>query len=349
MNPASCPTGVSKRERILLGHGSGGRLTEELVRQVFLPALGNPTLAQLSDSAVLAQPNGRLAMTTDSFVVKPLIFPGGDIGSLAVHGTVNDLAAVGARPLALSASFVLEEGLPIDDLQIVVTSMADAARRVGVDIVAADTKVVERGKADGIFINTTGVGEVPHGLHLGSSEIRPGDLVVVSGPIGDHGIAVLSAREGLQFGTEIESDSAALDGLVRSLIENGVPLRCLRDPTRGGAATTLHEIARAGNVQIAIDEASIPVRPGVHAACEMLGLDPLYVACEGRMLVVVPPDGRQQTLACLHDNPLGSEARVMGSVRQRSDTQSPALLLQTRLGTQRALEPLAGEQLPRIC
>ncbi|MGD0291113.1 MAG: hydrogenase expression/formation protein HypE [Candidatus Binataceae bacterium] len=342
----SCPSPAPKGEVIVLGHGSGGRLTAELVSKVFLPALSNPLLDRLNDSAEVKVGPSRVVFTTDSFVVNPLRFPGGDIGSLAVNGTVNDLAVVGGQPIGLSAAFILEEGFPIAELKAIVQSMRTAAERAGVAVIAADTKVVEHGKADGLFITTSGIGVVAGSIELGPERIQVGDAVLVSGPIGDHGIAVMSAREGLEFQTTIVSDSAPLNGLVSQMLEGGGTIRCMRDPTRGGVATVINELAKSSGVEIVIEEMAVPVRHGVRAACEILGLDPLYVACEGRLVAIVHGADADRALAAMRDHPLGSDSCRIGTV-----TRSGAhrVLLRTAFGTTRLLDVLAGAQLPRIC
>jgi hydrogenase expression/formation protein HypE len=336
---------------ILLAHGSGGRLTHELVRTLFLRAFDNPALASLDDAAELAVPAPagggpvRLAFTTDSFVVKPLTFPGGDIGHLAVCGTVNDLVSKGARPLALSAAFIIEEGLGLDELGAIAASMSAAAREAGVAIVTGDTKVVERGGADKLFITTAGVGAILPGLDVGGSRARPGDAVLVSGTLGDHGTAVMNVREGLGLEGELASDAAPLTGLLDALVAAGVPLHVLRDPTRGGLATTIAEIATASGVGIVLRETALPVRPAVKAACEMLGLDPLYVANEGKLVVVVPGEAAEAALAALRSHPLGRAAARIGEV-----LEGPAgVRLRTSIGSHRPLVMLEGDQLPRIC
>ena len=364
----SCPAPLTTRDRILLGHGSGGKLSAELVRDIFLPAFANPTLARLNDQAVVQLNGSRLAMTTDSFVVKPLFFPGGDIGSLAVHGTINDLAMGGAQPLFLSVAFILEEGLPMETLQRVVVSLQRAADDAGVQVVTGDTKVVEKGKGDGLFINTTGIGVVQQGLELSADRAQPGDKVILSGFIGDHGIAILAQREGLEFETTIESDSAALHGLVAHMLntqyEGGAPLlarvartgnsevctsgaiRCMRDPTRGGLSSTLNEIAEQSRVGIEIEEDKIPVRDDVRGACEMLGLDPLYVANEGKLVAIVAPDAADALVEIMRQHPLGKEARIIGAI---TDKSASLVTMRTTLGTTRIVDMLAGDQLPRIC
>jgi len=342
----SCPLPLPAGERVLLGHGSGGKLSCELLNEVFLPALGNPVLDRLEDQAVVLLNGARLAISTDSFVVKPLFFRGGDIGSLAVHGTINDLAMGGARPLWLSAAFILEEGLPIETLRRIVSSMKEAAASGGVQIVTGDTKVVERGSADGVFINTTGVGLVREGIFLSANLAKPGDAILVSGTLGDHGIAILAEREGLQFETEISSDSAALDTLVTALLEGTQKIRCLRDPTRGGLSSTLNEIATSSQVGMELDETSIPVHEEVRGACEMLGLDPLYVANEGKLVAIAAPSAAEEALRRLQSHPLGKEARIIGRVTAEHPRM---VVMRTSLGTTRIVDMLAGDQLPRIC
>ncbi len=342
----SCPVPLPAGERVLLGHGSGGKLSAELLNDVFLPALGNPILDRLEDQAVVSLNGVRLAISTDSFVVKPLLFRGGDIGSLAVHGTINDLAMGGANPLWMSAAFILEEGLPIETLRRVVSSMKEAAANAGVQIVTGDTKVVERGSADGMFINTTGIGLVREGLFFSANLARPGDVILVSGTLGDHGIAILAEREGLQFETEVRSDSAALHTLVAALLDVTRDVRCLRDPTRGGLSSTLNEIAASSHVGMELNETSIPVREEVRGACEMLGLDPLYVANEGKLVAIVAPTAAQNALRALQTHPLGRNARIIGLVT----AEHPRLVvMRTPFGTTRIVDVLAGDQLPRIC
>jgi hydrogenase expression/formation protein HypE len=342
----SCPAPRTKRDCVLLGHGSGGKLSAELLRDVFLPAFRNPALDALNDQAILRVNGSRLALTTDSFVVKPLFFPGGDIGSLAVHGTVNDLAMGGAQPLFLSAAFILEEGLPMDVLQRVVQSLRRAAADAGAQVVTGDTKVVEKGKGDALFINTTGIGVVPEGLELSANRAQPGDQVLLSGSLGEHGIAILAQREGLEFESQIESDSAPLHTLVAGMLKASTAIRCMRDPTRGGLSSTLNEIAEQSRVGIELDERMIPVRDDVRGACEMLGLDPLYVANEGKLAAIVDCAAAEGVLAAMRTHPLGKEARVIGAVTE----QNPGLVtMRTALGTTRIVDMLAGDQLPRIC
>ena len=342
----SCPAPLAAKDTVLLGHGSGGKLSADLVREVFLPAFQNPALAQLNDQAIVSVNGTRLAVTTDSFVVKPLFFPGGDIGSLAVHGTINDLAMGGATTLFLSTAFILEEGLPMDVLQRVVASLREAAQAAGVQVITGDTKVVEKGSGDGLFINTTGIGIVPDGLDLSADRAHPGDKVLLSGYVGDHGIAILAQREGLEFETTIESDSAPLHGLVGDMLRVTNQIRCMRDPTRGGVSSALNEIAAQSGVGIQLQEAAIPVREEVRGACEMLGLDPLYVANEGKMIAIVEADAAEPLLAAMRKNPLGCNAQIIGSV---TDKNPGLVTVRTALGTTRVLDMLPGDQLPRIC
>jgi hydrogenase expression/formation protein HypE len=341
-----CPVPLPAKDKVLLGHGSGGKLSAELIRDIFLPALKNPVLAKLDDQAVVEVNGVRLAFTTDTFVVKPLFFRGGDIGSLAVHGTINDLAMGGARPLFLSAAFVIEEGLPMETLRRVVASLARAAKEAGVAVVTGDTKVVEKGKGDGLFINTSGIGVVPDGVRLSASQARPGDQVLLSGSIGDHGIAIMAEREGLEFETPLESDSASLHTLVEAMLAVTKSIRCLRDPTRGGLSSTLNEIAEASRVGIAIEEQAIPVREEVQGACELLGLDPLYVANEGKLVAIVDPAEADAVLAAMREHPLGAQARIIGTV---TEAHPGMVTLRTAFGTTRVVDMLSGDQLPRIC
>ena len=334
-------------ERITLSHGAGGRSSHVLVETVFAKAFANPLLAPLADAAVFEAEGVRLALSTDSFVVKPLEFPGGDIGDLAVNGTVNDLAMAGARPLALSAAFVIEEGFPTRDLERITASMARAAAVVGVPIATGDTKVVERDNADGLFICTTGVGLVADGVALGVERIRPGDRILVSGTLGDHGMAVMIARGDLELEVDLESDTAPLHELAGALIAaGGDALRCLRDPTRGGLATVLNELAMGAEVGMSLDESSLPVRPGTLGACEILGIDPLYVANEGKLVAVVDGDAAEELLGVLRGHPLGADAALVGEVT----AEPPGMvLLTTTLGGSRVVDMLAGDPLPRIC
>lgn len=341
-----CPLPHATRDTILLGHGSGGKLSAELVRDVFLPVFNNPSLAKLNDQAVVAINGSRMAVTTDSFVVSPLFFPGGDIGSLAVHGTINDLAMGGAQPLFLCVAFIIEEGLSFGVLRKVVASMQRAAQDAGVQIVTGDTKVVEKGKGDGLFINTTGIGSVAAEIEMSADRARPGDKVLLSGSIGNHGIAILAHREGLEFESTIESDSVALHTLVSDMLVASKNIRCMRDPTRGGLSSALNEIAAQSHVGIELDETAIPVRDEVKGACEMLGLDPLYVANEGKLIAIIEPDNTDVVLKAMRNHRFGREARVIGTVH----TSNPGLVtMRTRLGTTRMVDMLAGDQLPRIC
>jgi hydrogenase expression/formation protein HypE len=342
----SCPLPLRSHPTIVMGHGGGGKLTADLIRHLFLPAFANDTLAGLADSAVLDSPGARLALTTDSFVVRPLFFPGGTIGDLAVNGTVNDLAMSGATPLYLTAGFILEEGLPLAQLSAIVTSMAVAAAAAKVRIVAGDTKVVDRGHGDGVYINTAGVGVVPPDVHISPANARPGDVVLVSGPLGDHGVAILSVREGITFETEIRSDCAPLADLVAGMLAVTPEIHTLRDLTRGGLAAALNEIALASNTGIVLDEQAIPVTPAVTAACEFLGLDPLYVANEGKLVAIVPPHHADAVLAALQRSPLGRNAAAIGVV---TADHPGRVVARTSLGATRLVDLQIGEQLPRIC
>jgi hydrogenase expression/formation protein HypE len=342
----ACPVSLSASETVLLGHGSGGKLSAELMRDVFLPAFENPVLGRLNDQAVVPVGESKIAMSTDSFVIKPLFFRGGDIGSLAVHGTVNDLAVGGARPLFLSAAFLIEEGFPIDSLRRVVASMRRAADASGVTIITGDTKVVERGKGDGLFINTTGIGIVPKGVELSADRARPGDVILLSGSIGEHGIAILAQREGLEFESEIESDSAPLNGLCAEILVASKAIRCMRDLTRGGLSSALNEIGIQSHVGIELSETAIPVREEVQGACEMLGLDPLYVANEGKLIAIVAPDVAEDVLHAMRNHPQGSQAAIIGQV---TDLFPGLVTIKTPFGTARIVDLLAGDQLPRIC
>jgi hydrogenase expression/formation protein HypE len=335
-----------KHGRVDLSHGSGGRAMTQLIGELFARYLGNEYLAQGDDGARLPAADGRLVVSTDAHVVSPLFFPGGDIGCLSVHGTINDVAVMGARPLYLAAGFILEEGYPLADLSRIVESMARAAREAGVPVVAGDTKVVEAGKADGVFITTCGVGVLRDGIDLSGANARPGDAVLVSGPIGDHGMAIMSLREGLEFATTIESDTAALHGLIDAMLAAAPELRTLRDPTRGGLATTLNEIAAQSGAGIVVEEEALPVRPQVAAACELLGLDPLYVANEGKLVAVCPMASVGRLVEAMRAHPLGREAALIGEVvaDERHFVQ-----MRTRLGGRRIVDWLTGEQLPRIC
>jgi hydrogenase expression/formation protein HypE len=342
----ACPAPLPVQEKVLLGHGSGGRLSAELLQKVFLPAFTNPTLNGLNDQALLYVNGVRLAFTTDSFVVKPLFFPGGDIGSLAVNGTINDLAVGGAEPLYLSIAFILEEGLPLETLQKVVASVGRAAQEAGVAVVTGDTKVVEKGKGDGLFINTSGIGRVPPGINLSADQARPGDAIILSGSIGDHGITILSQREGLEFESPIVSDCAALHTLVAAMLEASPAIRCMRDPTRGGLSSALNEIAAQSRVGMELNESAIPVQEAVRGACELLGLDPLYVANEGKLVAIVDEFQAERIVAAMRAHPLGKQARVIGRV---TDAHPGLVTLRTSFGTTRIVDMLSGDQLPRIC
>ncbi len=344
---AVCPMPLKPEERIVLGHGSGGRLMHDLIARLFMPAFENPILRAGDDAGLIQlHPEARLAFSTDSHVVWPLFFPGGDIGRLAVCGTVNDVAMLGAEPLYLSASFILEEGLQTGLLDQVVESMRAAGEEAGVQIVAGDTKVVQRGKADGLYITTAGLGVVPPGPRIGGNRAQPGDRVILSGPVGDHGIAVLSARGELGFEAQIESDLAPLNGLVRAMLAVSGGIHVLRDPTRGGIATSLNEIARQSKVGILLDERRIPIRPAVHSACEMLGFDPLYVANEGKLLAVVAPEDSEAVLEAMRAHRYGTEAVLIGEVTEEPPGR---VLMKTLVGSHRVVDELAGEMLPRIC
>ncbi len=342
-----CPIPIQDYPAVLLAHGGGGRLTQMLIERMFWPTFRNPALETLHDGAVLEVGGARLAFTTDSFVVSPLFFPGGDIGELAVNGTVNDLAMCGARPLYLSLGFILEEGFPMGDLWRVVRSIQEAAQGAGVEVATGDTKVVDRGKGDGVFINTAGLGLVPPGINISPRRARPGDAVLISGAIAVHGIAILSVREGLEFETTLESDTAALNGLVEALLGAvGPEVHVLRDPTRGGVASALNEIASSAGVGMMLEEATIPIWDEVKGACEILGLDPLYVANEGKCLAIVAPEAAEAALGAMRSHPLSREAAIIGQVVE----QHPGtVILRSRVGGKRVVDMLSGEQLPRIC
>lgn len=335
-----------KQDRILLAHGAGGKLTHDLVEKLFLPSLDNEILASLDDSAIIPTKTARLAFTTDSYVVKPLFFPGGDIGRLSICGTVNDLAMTGARPLGISISFILEEGFPTQDLERVVSSIKEAALEAGVMVVAGDTKVVEHGAAEGVFVTTSGVGLVPDGVDIRGSCARPGDIVIINGPIGDHEIGVLLARGEFSLKGTIVSDCAPLNGIVQAMLTACGDIHVLRDPTRGGLATVLWEIANASQVGVIIDEDKVTVRQEVRAVCDLLGFDPLYLANEGKLVAFVPQDEARGVLETMRADPLGRESVVIGRV---VDDNPGKVLLRTKIGGHRLLEPLSGEQVPRIC
>jgi len=342
----SCPIPIAQYPQVLLAHGSGGKLMHDLIGRMFAPAFDNPLLAQGHDGAIFTLGGARLAFSTDSYVVRPLFFPGGDIGALAVNGTVNDLAMCGARPLFLSAGFILEEGLPMDTLWRVVRSMQDAAAAAGVQIVTGDTKVVDRGKGDGVYINTAGIGLLEHDRPIGPAEVRPGDAVLLSGDLGKHGIAVMAVREGLAFESAITSDCAPLAAPVLKLLDAGIAVHCLRDATRGGLATSLVEIAQAARLHIEIEERAIPVREDVRGACEILGLDPLYVANEGRFVAFVAPQDADRALDILRADPVSAGAVRIGQVAAHT---SGVVTLRSAIGASRLVDMLSGEQLPRIC
>ena len=341
-----CPTPLRETPNIVMGHGGGGAMSAELVEQLFLPAFGSAAHAELGDSAVLPRPAGRLAFSTDSFVVKPMFFPGGSIGDLAVNGTVNDLAMSGATPLYLSTAFVVAEGTPLEDLGRVATALGKAAEAAGVALVTGDTKVVDAGSGDGVFVNTAGIGVVPDGVDLAPQRAAVGDVVLVSGDLGVHGVAVMSCREGLEFGTTIESDTAALHGLVADMLATGADVHTLRDPTRGGLSATLNEIAKAAGVGVELEERALPVPQDVKDACGLLGLDPLQVANEGKLVAFVPADAADDVLAAMRAHPLGTGATRIGSC---VDRHPGMVVLRTGLGGTRVVDLPIGEQLPRIC
>ena len=342
----ACPVPLQDYPNIILGHGGGGKLSSELVEHLFLPAFRNDQLNVLGDAAVFDVAAGRLAMSTDSYVVQPLFFPGGSIGDLAVHGTINDLSMSGAVPVYLSAGFIIEEGLPVETLHRIVQRMGDAARTAGVAIVTGDTKVVEKGHGDGCYINTAGVGIVPSGVDINPTQARPGDVVLVSGTLGDHGMAIMSEREGLQFEAEIRSDSAALHTLVADMLAASPHIHVLRDPTRGGLAASLNEIAASSKCGIVIEETKVPVAPAVQSACEILGLDPLHVANEGKLICMVAPEDADAVLAAMKAHPLGHQATRIGEVVA---THPAMVIAKTALGASRVITVPIGEQLPRIC
>ncbi|MBC8284375.1 MAG: hydrogenase expression/formation protein HypE [Nitrospinae bacterium] len=342
----SCPPPIDSSSFITLAHGGGSRLTHQLIEKLFRPAFNNPDLETQHDGAVIDMPSGKLAFTTDSYVVQPLLFPGGNIGSLAVSGTVNDLAMCGARPLYLTAGFILEEGLSMETLWTVVQTMKKAADHADVKVITGDTKVVDKGKGDGIFINTSGVGIIEHGQTIHPKSIQAGDAVILSGDIGRHGMAIMAAREGMGFQNKIESDCASVSNIVQSLINAEIEIHCMRDLTRGGLATALVEIAQTSKVSININELEIPVRENVKGACEILGLDPLYVANEGQFVAFVRAEHAKQALEIIQNDSLGSQARIIGTVMK---APQKTVILKTKIGTSRMLDMLSGEQLPRIC
>jgi hydrogenase expression/formation protein HypE len=332
--------------KILLGHGSGGKLSAELIKELFLPAFDNDILSQLGDHAVVTINGTKIAFTTDSYVVNPIFFPGGSIGTVAVNGTINDLAVGGAQPLYISGGFIIEEGFVMEDLRKIVGDMKSACERTGVQLVTGDTKVVEKGKGDKIFINTSGIGVIDSRVTLSPAAVRPGDTIIVSGPIGMHGITIMSVREGLEFETAIESDTQPLHELVRDMLATGDGIRWMRDPTRGGVSSSLNELAQTGGLGIELNEKNIPVPEPVKAACEMLGLDPLYVANEGILLAVVAPESSEKILGAMHRNPAGRRSCIIGEI---TDEHPGYVLLKTQIGGKRVVDMLAGEQLPRIC
>ena len=347
MQGAVCPMPLHHDEKIVMGHGSGGKMSHDLIGQLFLPPFENPALAAGDDAGVVQlNGNGRMAISTDSHVVAPLFFPGGDIGHLAICGTVNDLAMMGAVPQYLTVGFILEEGLEISVLTRVVESMRNVAAEAGVQIVAGDTKVVQKGKADGLYINTAGVGMIPNEISISGANAQPGDVIIMSGTIGDHGIAVLGARGELGFESDVVSDTAPLNHLVQAMLAASPNIRVLRDPTRGGVATTLNEIAKQSNVGVVLEEAKIQIRPSVASACEMLGFDPLYIANEGKLLAIVPEADADAILATMHESKYGEDAAIVGYVRENPVGR---VLLKTTIGSMRVVDMLAGEMLPRIC
>jgi hydrogenase expression/formation protein HypE len=346
MSALTCPVPFAADEFILLGHGSGGRLSARLMEDVFLPGFRNPALERMDDQAVFDVPAGRVAMSTDTYVVKPMFFPGGNLGELAVYGTVNDLAVGGATPKYLSAGFVLEEGLPLDTLRRLVNAMAAAARRCGVEIVTGDTKVVEKGSGDGVFINTTGIGFVPDGVSYSAARVRPGDRIVLNGSLGEHGITILAQREGLELGGDLRSDAAPLHELCAAVMKAAPGVHAMRDLTRGGLSSALNEIARSAQVGMEIEEHAIAVRDEVRGACELFGLDPLYVANEGKMIAFVPEGEAEAAVAAMRAHALDRQARVIGVVTER---HARMVTLRTTLGTERIVDMLAQDQLPRIC
>lgn len=335
-----------RSDRIMLAHGSGGTMMKELIEDLFVAEFGDDVLRRMDDAAALDFGDGRLAFSTDTYVVHPLFFPGGDIGRLAVCGTVNDVSTSGARPLYISVGFVLEEGMPVEELKRILVSMREAAAEAGVRIVTGDTKVVERGHGDGIYINTAGIGILPHGLDLSGSHCRPGDVVLLSGTLGDHGIAVISTREGLSFSTDIRTDAAPLNAMIASVLEAAPNVRCFRDPTRGGLASTLNELAGASGVSITVEERDVPVHEQVRGACEMLGYDVFQVANEGKMVAVVPADEAEAALAAMKAAPYGADAAIVGAVAEKP---AGKVYVRTTFGATRIMDMLVGEQLPRIC
>jgi len=342
----TCPIPISEYPVITMAHGSGGVLSHQLIDKMFLPLFGSPQLNDMHDGAVVDLPPGKIAFTTDSFVIDPIFFPGGNIGELAINGTVNDIACCGAQPLYLSVGLILEEGLPMDDLWKIAQSMKEAAENAGVQIITGDTKVVDRGKGDKIFINTTGIGTVREGVNISPVNCKPGDVIIVSGNIGDHGVAIMSARSGLEFETQITSDTAPLNGMVDAILTVSNHVHVLRDPTRGGVATTLNEIASSSNTGIILEEDKLPVVHEVRGACEILGLDPLYIANEGKLLVIIPESESEPVLSAMQNHPAGKNATIIGKV---TDAHPGIVRMTTTIGSSRIIDMLTGEQLPRIC
>lgn len=340
-----CPAPLRDYPTVVMGHGAGGKLSAELINHLFLPAFGQPA-RPLADAAITEIGNNRLAISTDSFVVRPLFFPGGNIGELAVNGTINDIAMMGAQPLALTASFILEEGMPLSQLGVIAESMGRAARQAGITLIAGDTKVVDRGHGDGVYITTTGFGLIPAGVTIGPEQARPGDAIIVSGAIGIHGVAILSVREGIEFGAPVVSDTAALHDLVRTMIASGARIHTLRDPTRGGVAAALNEIAQTAGIGVEIVERDIPIPPAVQAACELLGMDPLHIANEGKLIAFVERSDADHLLSVMRSHPLGREAALIGY----ATADHPGVVVaRTGIGGTHVVDTLIGEQLPRIC
>ncbi len=342
----SCPAPLRDQPNIVMGHGGGGKLSAELIQHLFLPAFNNEHLEDLGDAAVVELPAGRIAMSTDSFVIRPRVFPGGDIGELAINGTVNDVAMTGATPLYVSVAMILEEGMPIDELAAITQSMAKAADQAGVQLVTGDTKVVDRGHGDGVYVNTTGLGIIRDGIDIRPQNVGPGDVILVNGTIGDHGMAIMSVREGLEFETTIESDTAALNHLVAALLDAAIDVRALRDPTRGGLAATLNEFAEAAQVGVVVEESRLPVKREVASACEMLGMDPFYVANEGKVVVVVPAEQADKALEVMQAHELGTDATRIGEIVAN---HPGVVVAKTAIGATRVVDTQVGEQLPRIC
>lgn len=343
----TCPVPLRDYPNIILGHGGGGKLSAELVEHLFLPAFRNEKLESLSDSVVLPKISGRPVFSTDSYVVRPLFFPGGSIGDLAVNGTVNDLAMSGARPRYISAGFIIEEGFSMDELTRVVHAMAQAAKNAGVQIVTGDTKVVDRGHGDGVYINTAGIGElISDDIELSPSNIRPGDAIISSGTIGDHGMAIMSVREGLQFESVIKSDSAPLNSLVQAMLDSGAHIRAMRDPTRGGVASSLNELAAAAGVGMVVQETALPINPTTQSACELLGMDPIFVANEGKLLAFIAADDADILVKTMRRHPEGADAAVIGHV---TEEHTGVVVAQTAIGGKRVITMQIGQQLPRIC